>query len=54
MLKRSWHKWMAFLTAGGAVLLQIPACTETAIAIGSAASVVTAAGVGYIVWRVLE
>ena len=53
MLKRSWMKW-TILLAGGLVVLQTPACVETATTVTAVSSVVTATGVLYLVGRILE
>ncbi len=53
MRKNALLKWAALL-AGGAMLLQVPSCAETATIIGSYAQVVTAGGVIYLIARVLE
>ncbi len=45
--------WTAALTAGG-MLLQTTGCTDVAIGLTTAASLVTAGGVVYIVSRVLS
>lgn len=45
--------WMLALL-GGATLLQAPACTDVAIWLASASSVVTAGGVLYLVRRVID
>lgn len=38
----------------GAMLFQVPGCAEAAIYVTSLASVVTAGGVIYLVWRVID
>ncbi len=53
MRKRSWNMW-AVLMASGALLMQTPACVETAAIVSSVAQVITAGGVLYIVGRVME
>jgi hypothetical protein len=52
MKRSTWIRWAAWLAAG-ATVLQVSACTEQALVAGSAASVVTAGGVIYIVTRIL-
>ncbi|MCK4340530.1 MAG: hypothetical protein KAY37_02255 [Phycisphaerae bacterium] len=53
MRKVYWKKLTLGLLSGS-LLLQLPACTETALAISSLASVVTAGGVMYLVQRVID
>ncbi|MFH1746259.1 MAG: hypothetical protein ABIG44_04370 [Planctomycetota bacterium] len=53
MRKHAWKMW-ALAMASGAVLLQTPACVETATIVTSVAQVITAGGVVYIVSRVME
>jgi hypothetical protein len=53
MIKRSWNKWAALLVGSG-LLLQTPACTETATVISTVAQVISAGGVLYIVSRIMQ
>jgi hypothetical protein len=53
MLIRNWHKWAAVI-ACGAMLLQVPACSDAALAATAASSVVTAGGVIYIISRIMQ
>jgi hypothetical protein len=49
------HKWKRtlLLLTSGAMLLQAPGCAETAVVVTSIATTVSAAGVVYIVARIL-
>jgi len=53
MRKLKW-KQLALSVLSGAVLFQAPGCTDAAVVITTASSVMTAAGVTYIVWRVID
>ncbi len=49
-------KWkqLALSLLSGAVLFQAPGCTDAALVITTATSVITASGVTYLVWRVID
>lgn len=51
-----YGKWkrLALTMLGGAMLFQTPGCLDAAIYVTSLASVVTAGGVVYLVWRVVD
>ena len=53
MRSQKWKKF-ALMVLSGSMMLQIPACTQTAIGITSLASVFTAGGVFYLVYRITE
>lgn len=53
MRKTNLRKY-AFAILSGAMLFQAPGCVEAAIYTTSLASVVTAGGVVYLVWRVFD
>jgi len=53
MRSKIWKK-LALATFGGAMLLQVPGCTETAINVTALMSTITAGGVMYLVGRVLD
>ena len=53
MRNTTWKK-LALALLSGSVMFQIPACTQTAIGISTFASLVTAGGVAYLVFRVTE
>ena len=56
MLNEQWkrYKRMAILVLSGSVLYQVTGCTQTAVAIGAYASLVTAGGVLYLIRKVLD
>jgi len=53
MRKLHWKK-LALAMLSGSVLLQVPACTDAALAITTLSSMITASGVTYLVWRVID
>jgi hypothetical protein len=53
MSRRSWVK-LAYLLAGGGVLLQVTGCGQFASSLADLAQIVTAGGVIYLVSRVME
>lgn len=53
MRNTTWKK-LALMLLSGSVMLQIPACTQTAISVATFASLVTAGGVVYLIGRVTE
>ncbi len=53
MPSRHWNKLAAVL-ACGAMLLQVPACTDAATVITSIATSITAGGVIYIITRIMD
>ncbi len=53
MRNLNWKRVM-LAVASGAVLLQAPGCTETALYVSTLASSITAGGVLYLVTRVMD
>jgi hypothetical protein len=47
-------KQLSLMLFSGAILLQVPACAETAYYLSTLANVVTAGGVVYLVTRVID
>ncbi len=52
-MRNSLKRW-TLAVLSGSVLMQVPGCTETAIAVTTVASVLTAGGVLFLVRRVIE
>jgi len=53
MRSAKWRKWALLLTSGG-TLMQVASCAEAATVVTAWSSVLTTAGLFYLIYRIVE